>query len=414
MQTKLLTAFTAVRQQTERLTESLSAEDMLAQSMPDASPAKWHLAHTSWFFETFILLPFLPDYRLFHPFFPVLFNSYYESVGDRHPRPQRGLLTRPSLKEVRDYRAYVDQHMQMLLNAGEADYEKLAFLLEVGLHHEMQHQELLLTDILHLFSTNPMLPAVFPEEVSAPTAPASEPAMSRFEGGLFELGASAEGFSYDNERPRHTVYLTPFALSNTLVTNGEWLEFMQDGGYRNSLLWLSDGWATCNREQWFAPLYWQEREDEWMQFALTGLHSIDKNAPVSHISYYEADAFARWAGKRLPREAEWEFSASQSPIDGNFLERGVLRPLATGGAGALLQLYGDVWEWTQSSYAAYPGFNAELGALGEYNGKFMANQFVLRGGSCVTPVKQMRSSYRNFFYPHQRWQFSGLRLAEDL
>ncbi len=411
MQGSMQEAYSRVRQQTEHLTESLSAEDMTAQSMPDASPAKWHLAHTTWFFETFILVPHQPEYKVFNEHFQVLFNSYYESVGDRHPRPKRGLLTRPALAAVREYRLYVDDQIRRLLALHEND--AIHKLLMVGLHHEMQHQELLLTDILHLFSFNPLYPVLMDRPIGQLSSKQIPLEMHSVEGALTDIGALTEGFSYDNEKPRHRSYVNSFKLAKRLVTNGEWLEFMADGAYQNSLLWLSDGWACCQREHWHAPLYWRTHDEQWMQYGLDGLKALDLNAPVCHISYYEADAFARWSGKRLPREQEWELCASKQKIQGNFLEQMCCRPVAATGDAVIQQLYGDVWEWTQSAYSAYPGFKAELGALGEYNGKFMANQFVLRGGSCVTPLMQMRSSYRNFFHPHQRWQFSGLRLAED-
>ncbi|SMF47590.1 ergothioneine biosynthesis protein EgtB [Alteromonadaceae bacterium Bs31] len=403
-------AYSRVRNQTRLLVEGLSPEDMAAQSMADASPAKWHLAHTTWFFETFILIPHFPSYKPFSEQFQILFNSYYESVGERHPRPQRGLLTRPGLDTVLEYRNYVDRFMDKIT---DDERKEIADLVCVGLHHEMQHQELLLTDILHLFSNNPLFPAAMEKNETRPAANSAALQMHSFDGGLIEIGALQQGFSYDNERPRHSTFLNPFRLANRLVSNEEWLEFIADGGYTNSLLWLSDGWATCLRERWYAPLYWREQERGWMHFGLDGLKPLDLHAPVCHISYYEADAFARWSGKRLPREQEWEMCAAEQQIQGNFLEAANWRPLAASSMSNTQQLYGDVWEWTQSPYSAYPGFKAEMGALGEYNGKFMANQFVLRGGSCATPIKQMRNSYRNFFYPHQRWQFSGLRLAED-
>lgn len=404
--TSLHQFYQSVRHQTLRLTEHLSAEDMVVQSMPDASPSKWHLAHTTWFFEEFILAPHCEGYERFDGDFQFLFNSYYDAVGDRHPRPRRGLLTRPNLAAVLHYRAYVDSYIQKLI---ERQPEAIAELVITGLHHEMQHQELLLTDILHAFSFNPLHPVVCsPRE--APAAPgAGELSFQTWEGGLVEVGAKDEGFSYDCERPRHQVFLQPYRLARRPVTNGEWLNFVQDGGYGNSMLWLSDGWEACQQNGWQAPLYWQEVDGQWHQYGLDGLQPLNLAAPVCHISYYEADAYARWAGKRLPSEQEWEHGAEGRPIEGNFLESALWRPQADGSD----QFYGNVWEWTRSPYMAYPAFRPEGGALQEYNGKFMANQFVLRGGSCVTPRRQMRSSYRNFFFPHQRWQFSGLRLAED-
>ncbi len=415
----LLDHYNKIRHQTVLLTEGLSAEDLAAQSMPDASPGKWHLAHTTWFFETFILQNFAPDFAWYDETFCRLFNSYYDSVGARHARPQRGLLTRPSLEAVIDYRDDVDGRMRELIAVRADD---IAPLLVTGLHHEMQHQELFLTDVLHLFSHNPLHPAVLSRGAAADLAPRALPTlrMLAFEGGVVEVGVAASpqdswrGFSYDCEQPRHPAYLAPFKMAARLVSNQEWREFIDDGGYQNPLLWLSDGWATRNQQQWQAPLYWQQREGEWHQFGLDGLRTLDPLAPVCHVSYYEADAFARWAGKRLPREHEWEHVAAPRAIAGNFLESYAWRPLAASSAGVDLEdIYGDVWEWTQSAFAPYPGFTAKQGALGEYNGKFMANQWVLKGGSCATPRLQMRPSYRNFFYPHQRWQFSGLRLAED-
>lgn len=410
MTTSLARQYHNVRSQTLALTEGLSPEDMTAQSMPDASPVKWHLAHTSWFFETFILARHQAGYRLFNDAFPHLFNSYYESAGSRYIRPQRGLLTRPSIDEVIAYRTHVDEHMAALLASGR---ESIADLATIGLHHEMQHQELILTDLLHLLSFNPLFPAVqnprFPETNPESTEAALQ--MLGFDGGLVEIGSDTTGFCYDNEQPRHRYYLQPFQLANRLVTNREWMEFIEDGGYENPLLWLSDGWSCRQKNNWTAPLYWQQKDGTWFQFGLDGLRKIIPRAPVCHISYYEADAFARWAGKRLPTEQEWETAASEKSIDGNFAEQHIWRPLPSPQQNSIQQLYGDVWEWTGSPYTPYPGFVPAQGALGEYNGKFMANQFVLRGGSCATPVAQIRASYRNFFYPHQRWQFSGVRLA---
>ncbi len=412
--------YLAVRQQTQNLIKALSPEDMVPQSMPDASPIKWHLGHTTWFFETFLLRNHVPQYTLFDDSFPHLFNSYYESAGTRYARPQRGLLTRPALEEVMRYRARVDDEMLHLLARENSDIDSL---VTVGLHHEMQHQELMLTDLLHLMSHNPTFPTAFGDAVKisptrsggrTPEGPIKLDMIVR-EDNLIRVGALSDEFSYDCERPSHKTYLGPHALANRLVTNGEWLQFMADNGYKEPLLWLSDGWVLCKSEGWEAPLYWVEKEGEWFQFGLDGLQKIDINAPVCHISYFEAEAFARWAGKRLPREHELEHAASAEAITGNFVEQEQWRPKeAQGSAGEIHQLYGDVWEWTQSAYLPYPKFSPENGALGEYNGKFMVNQFVLKGGSCATPTLQMRSSYRNFFYPHQRWQFSGVRLAEDL
>ena len=403
-----------VREQTLRLIENLTVEDMVAQSMPDASPIKWHLAHTTWFFETFILQHYLKNFECFNPTYCHLFNSYYVSAGTRHERPNRGLLTRPPLEEVLEYRHRVDEHMAILLSDNNPE---ITYLATVGLHHEMQHQELMQTDLLHLLSHNPMFPQVIKSK--AVHQPATvKLAMCSVDGGLVNIGApkntALTDFSYDCEKPLHKVYVSSFSIANRPINNGEWLEFIDDGGYQNPMLWLSDGWACREKNQWQAPLYWHNRDNLWFQYGLDGLQPLELNRPVCHVSYYEADAFARWSGKRLPTEQEWEIVAREYPIRGNFLEQEHWRPQAlhTEPKGCA-QLFGDVWEWTQSSYSPYPGFEPELGALGEYNGKFMSNQFVLRGGSCVTPQMQMRSTYRNFFYPHHRWQFSGLRLAGD-
>ena len=406
----LAARFRAVRGETERLAARLSGEDQGVQSMPDASPAKWHRAHTTWFFETFILSKHLPHYRTYRPEYNYLFNSYYEAVGARQARESRGVLTRPSAEEVGDYRRHVDQAMCKLIDGGIS--ETVRPLVELGLHHEQQHQELLLTDILHAFAQNPLLPAyaALPSG-GAPTPPPA--AFVQFEGGVVEIGCAGPEFCFDNEMPRHEALLAPFRLMNRLVTNGEWLAFMAEGGYRNSGPWLADGWKWVRQERCSAPLYWQERAGEWFAMTLGGLKPVDRDAPVCHVSYYEADAFARWSGKRLPLEAEWEHAAAQlATVDGNFREDGFLRPLPAGRRPGL-QLFGDLWEWTQSPYTPYPGYRPAQGAVGEYNGKFMVNQMVLRGGSCVTSRDHIRASYRNFFYPHQRWQFAGVRLAED-
>jgi dimethylhistidine N-methyltransferase len=403
--------YAAVRSETERLAAPLSAEDQCVQSMADASPAKWHRAHTTWFFETFILLEHAPGYRPYDRDYGYLFNSYYESVGERHARDRRGLLTRPSAVEIADYRRHVDRAMRDLLGASEP-HERLRSLVELGLQHEQQHQELLLTDILHAFAQNPLLPGYAPfRPCQAQVAASAE--FVTFNGGIIEIGDEGYGFAFDNERPRHEVILQPFRLMNRLVTNGEWLAFMKDGGYRAAKHWLADGWKCAQQEGWQAPLYWRRHDDEWHTMTLGGLKPVERDAPVCHVSFYEADAFARWSGKRLPLESEWEHAAGQqSPDSGNFRDDGHLRPLAYGERKGF-QLFGDVWEWTQSSYSPYPGFRVPEGAIGEYNGKFMINQMVLRGGSCVTSRDHVRASYRNFFYPHQRWQFAGLRLAED-
>jgi ergothioneine biosynthesis protein EgtB len=404
--------FHDVRSLSERLAAPLSPEDCLVQSMPDASPVKWHLAHTTWFFETFLLQPFLPGYEPFNPGFGYLFNSYYNAIGDRHPRPQRGLLTRPALDEVLRYRAYVDERIGDLLAADSS--EKIANLVTLGLNHEQQHQELILTDIKHALSCNPLHPA-YRKNYKAAEESADIPLLRwlEFRGGPVSVGHDGTGFSFDNEGPRHQALLRPFRLGSRLVTNFEYLTFMNDGGYRRPELWLSDGWTACRDRRWEAPLYWTADSGRWHHFTLDGMVPISPGEPVCHISFYEADAFARWAGGRLPTEEEWESVAADEPIEGNLLEAGQLRPAAAAAGKTTTQLFGDVWEWTASPYIAYPGYRPAAGALGEYNGKFMCNQFVLRGGSCATPQSHVRATYRNFFPPDARWQFTGLRLARD-
>lgn len=422
--------FRDTRAWSERLAAPLSPEDQTVQSMPDASPAKWHLAHTTWFFETFILGPQVPDYEVFDSRFGYLFNSYYDAVGARHPRPQRGLLTRPSAAQVLAYRAHVDRAMDTFIADADArQWRAAAPLVTLGINHEQQHQELLLTDILHLFSLNPVKPA-YRTDALHETRAAAIAALSwiDFAGGVTEIGHDGDGFAFDNEGPRHPVLVAPFRLASRLTTNGEWKRFIAEGGYRRPEFWLSDGWATVQAEGWTAPLYWQEQEDRsgaYLGMTLGGLTPIRDADPVCHVSYYEADAYARWAGKRLPTEMEWEIAAKDVPLSGNLRNSQHLRPCpvmaepasreaGSGENGQLRQMIGDVWEWTQSAYQPYPSFRASPGAVGEYNGKFMCNQFVLRGGSCATPDDHIRITYRNFFYPHQRWQFTGVRLAEDV
>jgi ergothioneine biosynthesis protein EgtB len=399
--------YRAVRAQSEDLCRSLTPEDMAVQSMPDASPAKWHLAHSSWFFEHFVLEPHRAGYRPFDPEYGYLFNSYYYSVGAMHPRPARGLLTRPSVAEVLAYRRHVDAELLGLLEKHPAPEVKTRVTL--GLNHEQQHQELLLTDIKHLFAQNPLKPA-WRELAPPPTATARPLKYLPRPAGLVSIGHAGDGFAFDNETPRHQVFAGAHALASRLVSNSEYAEFIHAGGYREPGLWLADGWATVQREGWQRPLYWNE--DMTAEFTLGGMRTLDASAPVSHLSYYEADAYARWAGARLPTEAEWESYAAGLPVSGNLLESGHFHPAASATDGPA-QFYGDVWEWTASPYAAYPRFQPLAGSLGEYNGKFMANQLVLRGGSCATPVSHIRATYRNFFYPQQRWQFTGLRLAKD-
>ncbi len=404
--------YQAIRQQTVALCAPLSPEDAVQQSMTDASPAKWHLAHTTWFFETFVLERALPDFQPVNPAYRVLFNSYYQGVGPQHSRPARGMLTRPSLDEVNAYRQSVDRHLETLLENSKLTEEQLA-VCEVGLHHEQQHQELILTDIKHLLSLNPTRPSYRADLAESPDATPPPKRWHHFDSEVVWIGAPEGGFAYDNERPRHRVILEAFELASRPVTAGEYLEFIEEGGYTKPELWMSDGWAKVTAAGWQAPLYWHQLDGDWHHFTLGGLRPLSLGAPVCHLSYYEADAFARWAGARLPTEAEWEHAATTlgSPDAGNFLESGLLEPQPAAAGGTLAQAYGDVWEWTQSPYAAYPGFQPLAGALGEYNGKFMCNQMVLRGGSCATPASHIRATYRNFFYPHMRWQFAGVRLA---
>ena len=416
-----------VRALTEELAEPLSPEDQTVQSMPDVSPTKWHRAHTSWFFEAFVLGGAGSRYRPFHQSYGYLFNSYYEAVGPRHPRAERGLVTRPGVAEVAAYRRHVDEAMAALL-AGPLD-PRTAELAELGLHHEQQHQELLLMDIKHVLSRSPLAPAFAARPTGARPAPGRRPPASGapwwgHAGGEAEIGHPGGGFGFDNEGPRHGVLLTPFELRSTVVSCGEWLEFMADDGYRRPDLWLSEGWAAVQAAGWVAPLYWVADGAGWQQFTLTGLRAVDPAEPVCHVSLFEADAFARWAGARLPTEAEWEAVAtdrargvagpddpvaSGGPDGPNFLDSGLLHPLAGGTAAP----FGDVWQWTSSAYAPYPGFRPAPGAVGEYNGKFMVNQYVLRGGSCVSPAGHIRPTYRNFFPAGARWVFAGLRLARD-
>jgi len=409
---QLARLYRSVRENTGRLAAPLSDADATVQSMPDASPAKWHLAHTTWFFETMVLIPYLPGYRAFDASFNFLFNSYYESVGARQPRPSRGVLTRPTLQTVYRYRAHVDAAINNMLQATASPSS--AELIELGCHHEQQHQELLLTDILHLFAQNPLRPVYkSPEPLAVETRQSSQAAYVTFEGGLVTIGHSGDGFAFDCEGPRHQVYIEPYRVADRLVTNREWLEFIADGGYRNPLLWLSAGWARVLADSWTAPLYWEERDGEFWTMTLRGAQPVDPDAPVTHVSYFEADAFATWAGRRLPTEAEWETAAKGLPQEGNFADSGRLRPKRATSTNQLVQMFGDVWEWTRSAYLPYPRFVPAEGAIGEYNGKFMSGQFVLRGGSCATPADHIRATYRNFFPPETRWQFSGVRLAED-
>jgi ergothioneine biosynthesis protein EgtB len=400
--------YAQVRALTVALAQPLSEEDSCVQSMPDASPVKWHLAHTTWFFETFLLEKHEPGFAPFRPAFRMLFNSYYNGVGEKHPRPQRGMLTRPPLAEVLEYRSDVDRRMEAAFEA-QGDNTAFLALAELGLHHEQQHQELILTDVKHLLSLNPLYPAYR----ASPRKPAEAVPALRwmpFEGGVVEVGHEGNGFCFDNELPRHRQYLQPYSLASRPVTNAEFAEFIADGGYSEPRLWLSEGWDWLHANGLAHPLYWHAEDGGWSEFTLGGLLAADPDAPVTHLAYFEADAYARWSGARLPTEAEWEHAARGLPIEGHFLAPEALHPRCAQGPG-LLQMFGDVWEWTQSGYGAYPGFQAAAGAIGEYNGKFMVNQYVLRGGSCATPPGHMRASYRNFFPASARWQFSGIRLA---
>ena len=408
-------AFQKVRRQTKTLCEPLEIEDYVVQAMPEASPPKWHLAHTTWFFETFVLGPFHRNYQVFHPSYPHLFNSYYEQVGQRHPRHQRGLLSRPTVEEIYRYRDHVDLAMMQLLEreTGKDVLERAV----LGIHHEQQHQELILTDLKCMLGKNPLLPTYRATGIPIDSTLQALEFLS-FRGGLVSIGADQQwlDFHFDNESPRHQVLLPDFALANRLVTNSEYLDFVRDGGYKNPVLWLSDGWAECQSLSWTAPEHWFEDFGTWKEFTLHGPRDLDPTAPVTHVSFYEADAYARWHGARLPTEFEWEYAAEVSSSYPSLVGIGksVLHPQSCEEKGPLHQLFGQCWQWTASAYTPYPGFRPVNGALGEYNGKFMANQIVLRGSSCVTPPGHARLTYRNFFYPRDRWQFSGIRLAKDL
>jgi ergothioneine biosynthesis protein EgtB len=410
----LLDDYRRVRALSEQLAAPLAPEDQVVQTMPDVSPTKWHLAHVTWFFERFVLAPHQPGYRVFDDRWHYLFNSYYYTVGQMHARPERGLLSRPTVAEILDFRAHVDAAMERLLDTSGEDPD-LAFRVTLGLNHEQQHQELLLTDIKHVLWTNPLGPAYDDSLTPPPAASASPLAFVPQAGGETRIGADERGFFFDNETPRHAVRLRPHALANRLVTNAEFQEFIADGGYRDPVLWLADGWAQVQGENWDRPLYWSE--DRAQEFTLGGWQPLQPDAPVCHVSFYEADAYARWAGARLPEESEWEAAAAAKRVAGNLLDSGRLHPAPTPGKTgepAPVQLFGDVWEWTGSPYMPYPGFRPLDGSLGEYNGKFMCNQISVRGGSCLTSADHIRASYRSFFYPHQRWQMLGFRLARDL
>lgn len=427
----LLKRYQSVRNRSEDLARPLTVEDQVVQTMPDVSPTKWHLAHTSWFFETFVLAELVPDYKPFHPKFRYLFNSYYNAVGPQFSRPHRGTLSRPTVDIIMQYRAHVDDQMFDLLAGpkGANLSTEMQNVIVIGTHHEQQHQELILTDIKHVLGSNPLFPS-YRKRRDVPGEADSSPAeWMTYDGGVHELGFDGEGFSFDNEGPRHRTFLQPFQLASRPVSVGEYLAFMNDGGYERPEFWLSDAWATIQREGWNAPLYWHKEGDDWHNFTLAGLLPVDPSEPVCHVSYYEADAFATWAGARLPTEAEWEFVGAEQSTEGNFVDSGIFHPVhpsvyqrlhiseetnspvIPASSSPFRQMFGDVWEWTQSPYTAYPGYKAAEGAIGEYNGKFMSSQMVLRGGSCATSHNHIRPTYRNFFPPHARWQFSGFRLA---
>ena len=402
-----LATYLRTRQVSEAICAPLADDDYQIQSIVETSPPKWHLGHVTWFFETFLLQAFLPQYKPVDPQFNYVFNSYYQTIGAMHPRPQRGLLSRPTVGEVYAYRAAVDERMHTLIEtASDADWPEISARLALGLNHEQQHQELLFMDIKHNFGVNPLRPTYH----SSPLPHGDEAAPLGWleeEAGLREMGFEGGGFAFDNERPGHPVWLEAHRLGDRLVTNGEYLDFIEDGGYARSDLWLADGWFHSQQQGWQAPLYWEKRDGEWLEFTLHGLMPLDPAVQVCHTSYFEADAFARWAGKRLPLEAELENQLRHLPLQGHFSDSGVYHPRAGHG-----QWFGSLWEWTASPYTAYPRFQPLEGSMGEYNGKFMCNQWVLRGGACITPEDHMRATYRNFFYPHDRWQFSGIRLAE--
>jgi len=407
----LLERYLTARQTSLQLCSPLGVEDHSLQPMPDASPAKWHLAHTTWFFETFVLSAHMEDYRLYQAEFRNLFNSYYNAVGDRPLRALRHILSRPSLHEVHAYRDYIDEAMVHILSDHPAP--EVAELVTLGINHEQQHQELIITDVKNGLWTNPLRPAYRENlEGDDPSRPPVWQLQWRdFAGGVCPIGYEGDGFKFDNEGPRHDVYLSPYRLASRLTTNSEYLEFMRDGGYNRAELWLSDGWDCVRNNQWDAPLYWEQRDGEWWTYTIEGMKPLAMNEPVCHVSYYEADAFARWSGARLPTEFEWEVAANSLPVAGNLQESGALHPRAAESAEPLAQVFGDLWEWTASAYLPYPNFRPPAGAVGEYNGKFMCNQMVLRGGSCATPQSHVRATYRNFFPPHVRWQFMGIRLA---
>jgi ergothioneine biosynthesis protein EgtB len=411
----LIDRFKKIRQASLDIVEPLEPEDYVIQVMTNTSPTKWHLAHVSWFFETFVLDRAYDDYDSLHPQYSYIFNSYYLQTGQPHGRFKRGFLSRPTVEEVMEYRSYVNQNVtDFLENATDEHLTEFGPVIEIGNNHEQQHQELMITDFKFMFAQNPLFP-VYREQNTAENHVTGDLNWVSFEEGIYEIGNAGGEFTYDNEHPCHRRFLEPFELGDRLITNGEYMEFMEDSGYERSELWLDDGWSAVNENNWNAPLYWIQKEGPWQYYTLSGLRKVDPNEPVTHVSYYEADAFARWAGARLPTEAEWEVAAGDMPCQGNFVESKAFhpRPLQQN-KSELNQMYGDVWEWTKSSYDAYPGYQPLEGALGEYNGKFMCGQYVLRGGSCATSKTHIRKTYRNFFYPDARWQFNGIRLAKTL
>jgi ergothioneine biosynthesis protein EgtB len=411
---KIRERFVSVRKFTEELCRSLIAEDYVIQSMPDASPVKWHLAHTTWFFETFILSQHIKNYAFYNYTYKFLFNSYYVQAGERYTRAKRGMLSRPGVEEVYKYRQQINERMINLIKTIDSlKSEEINFLIELGLNHEQQHQELILTDLKHLLSLNP-LRLIYSEKKKIAGSGISGINWISFPEGIYETGNRGKEFVFDNETPRHKSFISSFSLADRLITNKEYLDFIEDGGYSRAELWLSDGWNVVENEKWRSPLYWEKVDSEWWTFTLSGFNKIAMDEPICHISLFEADAFARWLGARLPTEEEWEAAAYDKVIKGNFAENGYYQPVPLlENVNGFKQLFGDVWEWTRSSYSPYPGYKTLPGALGEYNGKFMSGQNVLRGGSCVTPVSHIRPTYRNFFPPGARWQFTGLRLAKD-
>jgi ergothioneine biosynthesis protein EgtB len=409
---QILNRYKTIRQFSLELCKPLIVEDFVIQTMNDVSPTKWHLAHTTWFFEQMILVPYLADYNLFHNKYSYLFNSYYNSLGSRHCRSQRGFLSRPTVEHIRNYRDYVDDAIEFLLIQGHSQEKEIFNLIELSLHHEQQHQELILTDIKHVFACNPLDP-IYSLQPRILTGRVPEIRWRHFPQGLCEIGHHSEEFAFDNEKPRHSVFLNSFRAANRLVTNQEFIEFIDDKGYQRPEFWLSEGWEHVQKENWQAPLYWEKQNNEWLYFTLSGLRKVIGEEPVCHVSFFEADAYAKWAGKRLLREEEWEMAARRHPVEGNFVENRYFHPQPETSTHPSEQFFGDVWEWTSSPYVGYPGYHSNRGPLGEYNGKFMCNQMVLRGGSCVTSQSHIRPTYRNFFPPSARWQFSGIRLGED-